>query len=115
MAVSVAVTLFFFSVPEHELKEESRNMEAKQETVGKGFLLTQYWPTDSGWVGTDGFSVARRAFARGYWEISVFLIWQLMIVKVAWECYDVVLHTPLYSHFCVWSVSRTVDKEVCLN
>lgn len=52
--------LFFFicSVPEHELKEESRNMEAKQETVGKGFLLTQYCPTHSGCVGTDRFSVA---------------------------------------------------------
>lgn len=97
MADSVAVTLFFFSVPEHELKEESRNMEAKQETVGKGFLLTQYCPTNSGWVGTARFSVARRAFARSYWEISLFLIWQLMIVKVVWECYDVVLCNPLYS------------------
>lgn len=56
MADFVAVTLdlfFFFSVTEHELKEESRNMEAKQETVGKSFLLTQYCSTHSGWVQID--------------------------------------------------------------
>lgn len=50
--------LFLFSVPEHELKEESRNMEAKQETVGKGFRLTQCCPTHSkGAVGAQIDSV----------------------------------------------------------
>lgn len=37
---------FLCSFPEYELEEKSRDMEAKQETIGKSFvLLTHYYQT----------------------------------------------------------------------
>lgn len=35
---------FLSSFSKYELEEESRDMEAKQKTVGKGFHFTQYYP-----------------------------------------------------------------------